>query len=317
MEPTDLNDLRFFAEILAQGSFTHAAQVLGVQTSRLSRRVTALESELGVRLLNRTTRRISLTDAGRTFLEHCQAIVAHAQAAYEDVEKTRSAPSGVVRMSCPIGLLESGVSEILTGYLRRNPDVRLILDATNRRVDVVQEGLDLAVRVRRPPLADSELVIRHLGKSSTILVASPNYVSQHGTPRTLDEATRFPTIALGHVSERFEWTFYDAEGNAVTALHKPRLATDDLSTLRNAAISGMGVAELPQELVQSNLQDGSLVHVLPKLVSIEGNVHAVYPSRRGMVPAVARILDTLASEFPTIWNQRQQNRMTATSQTSG
>ena len=109
MEPTDLNDLRFFSEIVEQGSFTLAAQALGVQTSRLSRRVTALEAELGVRLLNRTTRRLSLTDAGKHFLEHCQAIIAHAQAAYEDVEKTRSAPSGVVRISCPIGMLESGM----------------------------------------------------------------------------------------------------------------------------------------------------------------------------------------------------------------
>src|SRR5580698_293527 len=116
METMDLNDLRFFAEIIEQGSFTQAAQALGVQTSRLSRRVTALEAELGVRLLNRTTRRISLTDAGKQFLSHCQAIVAHAQAALEDVEKTRSAPSGVVRMSCPIGMLEAGMSKILLGY---------------------------------------------------------------------------------------------------------------------------------------------------------------------------------------------------------
>ncbi len=305
MEPTDLNDLRFFAEINERGSFTAAAQALGVQTSRLSRRVTALEAELGVRLLNRTTRRISLTDAGKHFLEHCQAIVAHAQAAYEDVEKTRSAPSGVVRMSCPIGLLESGMSEILAGYLQRNPEVRLILDATNRRVDVVQEGFDLAVRVRRPPLADSELVIRHLGRSSTILVASPKYLSRYGTPGSLEEATRSPTIALGSASERFEWTFYDPEGNAVTAPLRPRLATDDLSMLRIAAIGGLGVAELPQELVQSNLHDGSLIHVLPQLVSIEGIVHAVYPTRRGMVPAVARLLDALADEFPSMWNKRR------------
>src|SRR5258706_7733276 len=152
MDPADLNDLRYFAEIVERGSFTAAAQSLGVHTSSLSRRVSALETELGVRLLNRTTRRISLTDAGKRFLEHCQAIVTHAQAAYEDVEKTRSAPAGVVRMSCPIGLLESGMSVVLMGYLRDNPEVRLMLDATNRRVDVIQEGLDLAIRVRRPPL---------------------------------------------------------------------------------------------------------------------------------------------------------------------
>ena len=305
MGPTDLNDLRYFAEIVERGSFTAAAQSLGVQTSSLSRRITALESELGVRLLNRTTRRISLTDAGKHFLEHCQAIVSHAEAAYEQVEKTRSAPTGVVRMSCPIGLLESGMAAILSGYLKDNPDVRLMLDATNRRVDVIQEGLDLAIRVRRPPLADSELVIRQLGKSNTILVASPQFLSRHGNPASLQEVSTLPTVALGSVSERFEWTFYDKSGNAVTVPHKPRLATDDLSTLRTGALDGIGIAEIHQELIHQDLQDRRLIHVLPDYVSLEGIVHAVYPTRRGMVPAVARLVDTLAAEFPSFWSKRR------------
>ena len=301
MEPTDLNDLRFFAEIVERGSFTLAAQALGVQTSRLSRRVSALEAELRVRLLNRSTRRLSLTDAGKHFLEHCQAIIAHAQAAYEDVEKTRSAPSGVVRMSCPIGMLESGMSRILLGYLDRYPEVRLILDDTNRRVDVIQEGLDLALRVRRPPLADSELVIRQLWKTNTILVASPGLLARHPPLSTLEDISKLPTLARGDVSERFEWTFYDREGKAVSASHKPRLATDDLSTLRMAARAGMGVADLPRELVEAEIRDGSLIQVLPELVSHEAIAHAVYPTRRGMVPAVAALLDTISREFPNMW----------------
>jgi DNA-binding transcriptional LysR family regulator len=305
MEPTDLNDLRYFVEIVEQGSFTLAAQTLGVQTSRLSRRVTALEAELGVRLLNRTTRRLSLTDAGKQFLQHCQAIVAHAQAAYEDVEKTRSAPSGVVRISCPIGLLESGMSQILLRYLKRYPDVRLMLDATNRRVDVIQEGLDLALRVRRPPLVDSELLIRQLWKTNTILVASPAFLKEHAGLTSLDQVAALPTLVMGNLSERFEWTFYDTEGNAVSAPHKPRLATDDLTTLRNAARSGIGVAELPRELVEPDLQNGSLQQVLPGLMSLEGVTHAVYPTRRGMVPAVAALLDTIAREFPDMWTRQR------------
>src|SRR5579871_4607816 len=305
MEPTDLNDLKYFAEIVEQGSFTLAAQALGVQTSRLSRRVTALEAELGIRLLNRTTRRLSLTDAGKQFLQHCQAIMAHAQAAYEDVEKTRSAPSGVVRISCPIGLLEAGMSKILLGYLKRYPDVRLLLDATNRRVDVIQEGLDLALRVRQGALADSELVIRQLWKTNTILVASPAFLKDHPGLVTLDQVAALPTLVMGNISERFEWIFYDAEGNVVSSPHKPRLATDDLSTLRNAARAGMGVAELPRELVEPDLQNGGLLQVLPGLMSLEGIVHAVYPTRRGMVPAVAALLDSIAREFPNMWTRQR------------
>jgi len=305
MEPTDLNDLRFFAEIVEQGSFTLAAQVLGVQTSRLSRRVTALEAELGVRLLNRTTRRLSLTDAGKQFLQHCQAIMAHAQAAYEDVEKTRSAPSGVVRISCPIGMLESGMTKILLGYLKRYPEVRLMLDATNRRVDVIQEGLDLALRVRIPPLVDSELVIRQLWKTNTILLASPAFLKDHADLTSLDQVAALPTLVMGNISERFVWTFYGTQGNAVSATHKPRLATDDLAFLRGAARAGMGVAELPRELVEADLQNGSLVQVLPELMSLEAIVHAVYPTRRGMVPAVAALLDVIAKEFPNMWTRQR------------
>jgi DNA-binding transcriptional LysR family regulator len=207
-------------------------------------------------------------------------------------------------MSCPIGLLESGISAILTGYLKDNPEVRLMLDATNRRVDVIQEGLDLAIRVRRPPLTDSELVIRRLGNSNMILVASPKFLSRHGKPTTLEEASQLPTVALGNISERFEWTFYDKDGNAISAQHKPRLATDDLATLRIAALDGIGIVEIPRELVHPNLEDRSLAHVLPDCVSIEGIVHAVYPTRRGMVPAIRRLLDTIATEFPAVWSKR-------------
>jgi DNA-binding transcriptional LysR family regulator len=110
---------------------------------------------------------------------------------------------------------------------------------------------------------------------------------------------------MGSVSERFEWTFYDTDGNAVSASHKPRLATDDLSTLRNAARAGMGVAELPRELVEPDLQSGSLVQVLPGLMSLENIIHAVYPTRRGMVPAVAALLDIIASEFPDMWTRQR------------
>ncbi len=305
MEPTDLNDLRFFAEIVERGSFTQAAQALGVQTSRLSRRISALEAELGVRLLNRTTRRISLTDAGKNFHEHCRAIIAHSQAAYEEIEKSRSKPQGVIRISCPIGMLEFGVSRILVEYLARYPDVRLIMDATNRRVDVVAEGLDLALRVRRPPLADSELVIRQLAKSNTILVASPGLLAQHPHLSTLEDASRLPTLSLGNISERYEWTFYRADGSAVSVMHKPRMATDDFATLRLAVLENMGVVELPLELVRWDLQEGSLIHVLPELASIESSAHAVYPTRRGMVPAVAMLLETLVREFPNMWAKRQ------------
>ena len=300
----DLNDMRLFAEVAERGSYTAAARALGVQTSKLSRRVRSLEEQLGVRLLNRTTRRISLTETGRHFHQHCLAVVAEARAAKEVVERTRASPQGVVRISCPVGLLGSGISQILSRFLLDNPNVRIFLDATNRRVDVVEEGLDFAIRVRRPPLEPSDLAMRQLGTSGTILVASPKLIDQHAPPRTLEELKDWPTLSVANATEKFHWSFVSGDGTQVSCVHHPRLATDDLASLHMAAIQGLGIAELPRELVQLDLESGRLKHLLPELQSTIGIVHAIFPTRRGMVPAVRHLLNALAAEFTTLEKMR-------------
>ena len=166
MDPfQDLNNLYFFARVVDFGSYTAAAEALGLQTSKLSRRVRALESELGVCLLNRTTRKLSPTEAGKAFHRHCVALIAEAQAAKDSINQTLSSPRGVVRVSCPTGLLQGGVADILARYLCAHPQVRIALEATNRRVDVVDEGIDIAIRVREPPLDDSDLAMRSFGST--------------------------------------------------------------------------------------------------------------------------------------------------------
>src|SRR6201981_1878088 len=135
----DLNNLYFFAKVVEFGSYTAAARALGLQTSKLSRRIAALEAELGVRLINRTTRRLSLTDAGKTFHRHCLALLDEAQAAKDAMTEILASPRGLVRISCPTGLLQGGVANILTRFLAKHPRVRIALDATNRRVDVVED----------------------------------------------------------------------------------------------------------------------------------------------------------------------------------
>src|SRR5579862_2574710 len=194
MDPfKDLNNLYFFTRVVDFGSYTAAAEALGVQTSKLSRRVGALERELGVRLLNRTTRKLSLTEAGKTFHRHCVALIAEAQAAKDAINQTLSSPQGLVRVSCPTGLLQGGVADILGRYLIAHPQVRIVLDATNRRVDVVEEGVDIAIRVRLPPLEDSDLAMRSFGPSELILVGSPALVAAHGQPRALTDLEHMPT----------------------------------------------------------------------------------------------------------------------------
>ncbi|WP_112171679.1 LysR family transcriptional regulator [Paraburkholderia unamae] len=297
---TDLNDLRLFALIVEHGSFTAAAHGLGVQTSKLSRRIRALEEELGIRLLNRTSRSLSLTETGRQFHQHCVAMVAESKAAKDFVDQTRTQPQGTVRISCPVALLDSGIAAILARYLEDNPQVQVLLDATNRRVDVIEEGLDFAIRVRLPPLENTDLAVRQLGLSVRILVASPELAARHPAPVSIESLKTWPSLSMASASEKYIWNLVDAGGQAIAWTHRPRLATDDLATLRRAAIRGVGVAMLPREQVGADLQAGRLLHLLPDLSAAPGLVHAIFPSRRGMVPAVRHLLDTLVSAFPVI-----------------
>src|SRR6202008_1455060 len=231
----DLNNLYFFARVVDFGSYTAAAKALGLQTSKLSRRIAALETELGVRLINRTTRRLSLTEAGKAFHRHCLALLDEAQAARDAMSQVLASPQGLVRISCPTGLLQGGIANILARFLAKHPQVRIVLDATNRRVDVIDEGLDIALRVRRPPLEDSDLAMRAFGPDEVILVASPELIAAHGEPRTLDDVARLPTLSMARGHERPPWRFRGVDGEPAELTHSPRLSTDDLFTLRRAA----------------------------------------------------------------------------------
>ena len=296
-EMDDLNDMYMFAKVIEHGGYSAASRALGIATSKLSRRVSELERRLGVHLVNRTTRSISLSDTGETFYRHCLAMIGEAEAAREAIERTRSAPQGLVRISCPVGLLHSDIAAMLARFMADNPAVRLSLEATNRRVDVVEEGIDVAVRVRLPPLEDSELAVRPLGKSRMVLVCSRWFIAQHGKPTSAGDLSNLPTLSMARPGNKFSWHFVADEGAEVEVPHAPRLSTDDLATLRTAALEGIGIALLPDSLIRKDLADGSLVEVLPDLKVVPGVVHAVFASRRGLIPAVRALIDALAAGF--------------------
>jgi DNA-binding transcriptional LysR family regulator len=295
----DLNNLYFFAKVVDCGSYTAAAEVLGMQTSKLSRRIGDLERELGVRLLNRTTRKLSLTEAGKTLHGHCVALIAEAEAAKDAINRTLSSPRGLVRVSCPTGLLQGGVADVLVQYLATHPEVQVALEATNRPVDLVEEGVDIAIRVRLPPFDESDLVMRSFGPSDMILVGSPALVAAYGQPQALTDIARMPTLSTGTLGREHTWHFVDAESRPAELVHNPRLSANDFYTVRRAALRGVGVARLPALLARDDLASGALVRLLPSLSSRSGVVHAVFPSRRGMVPAVRSLLDALSEGFAT------------------
>lgn len=294
---SDLNNLRYFAHVVGFGGFTAAANELGLQTSLLSRRISQLETELGVRLLHRTTRHISLTETGKVFYAHCLDLLDDAHAAEDAIRQTIATPSGLIRLSCPTGLLQGGVAELLVGYLRLYPDVRLSLEATNRRVDVVSEGFDLAIRVRQPPLEDSDLAMRTLGLSPSILVASPELLLGREEPKDIFQLGEMPTVSMACANDRYNWRLQDASGKLSEFSTKPRLLTDDLMALYAAALAGIGVAQLPQMMVSADLAAKRLVHILPDRSPTPGLVHAVFASRKGMIPAVRSLLDHLSVGF--------------------
>ena len=293
----DLNDLYYFVQVVEHGGFAPAGRALGMPKSKLSRRIALLEERLGVRLIQRSTRHFSVTEVGQTFLAHCKAMLVEAEAAEEAIEVTRSEPRGIVRMACPVALLDAAVGPMLADFLVAHPRVELHLEATNRRVDVIGEGLDIALRVRPPPLQDSDLVMRVLAERSQCLVASPGLVERHGHPRDPAGLSRFPSLDLGTPQNEHAWHLFGPGGAQATVEHRPRLVTRGMLALRDAAVAGVGVVQLPTMMIATQLASGALVRVIPDWRPRREIVHAVFASRRGLLPSVRALIDFLAARF--------------------
>jgi DNA-binding transcriptional LysR family regulator len=287
----DLNDMLYFAEVVERGSFAAAGRALGLPKSRLSRRVAELEARLGVRLLQRTTRKLSLTEVGDIYLRHCSAMRDEALAAAEAVAHMQAEPRGTLRISCPVTLAQSTLGYLIPRYLAQYPQVRLDMRVTNRVVDLVEEGIDIALRVR-PTLDDSgSLVIKQLGATSGHLLASPEQLRRQGMPVTPQDLARLDTVAMSSTDGRSAWVLLGPEGQEFVFQHQPRYVADDLQTLKLAVLAGTGVSFLPDTLSMAERQAQLLVPVLPGWAPKPGMVHAVFPSRRGQVPAVRSFLD--------------------------
>ena len=298
----DLNDLLYFARVVEHGGFAAAGRATGVPKSKLSRRIALLEERLGARLLHRSTRHFSVTELGQTFYEHCRAMLVEAEAAHEAVEATRAEPAGTVRISCPVALLHVHVGTMLADFLASHPRVSVQLEATNRKVSPVSDGVDLAIRVRPPPLPDSDLVLRVLADSAQCIVASPALIGTIGHPTEPTDLAAFPSLSLGSPQDEHTWTLIGPDGTAATLHHRPRLVTDDMVALRSAARAGVGVVQLPTLMLRDDLHTGALVSVLPHWAPPRQLIHAVYPSRRCLLPAVRALIDDLAARFAALEN---------------
>lgn len=293
----DLNDLRFFAEVVEQNGFAAAARKLGMPRSRLSRRIGILEERLGVRLIQRSTRRFAVTEIGREYYRHCVAMMVEADAAQEAIDRLRSEPQGRVRMSCPPSIIYFQVGEMIARFMEQCPKVEVLLESTNRRVDVIREGFDLAIRVRFPPLDDSDLVVRKLADSAQRLVASPLVIKGLARPLVPADLTTLPSLAWDPDKLEHEWHLDGPEGATATVRHRPRFVTEDMVALRLAALRGAGVCQFPTFLVADDIRTGRLIDILPEWSPKAGIIHAVFPTRRGLLPSVRTLIDFLAKEY--------------------
>jgi DNA-binding transcriptional LysR family regulator len=302
----DLNDLYFFAMVVEHGGFSAAGRALGIPKSRLSKRVAQLEERLGVRLLQRTTRRFVVTEVGERFHGHCRAVLEEARAAQEAVDVLRAEPRGLVRMSCPVSLAQTVVAHVLPEFLARYPKLQVRVLSSDRRVDVVGEGYDIAIRVRNKLDTDANLVMRTFGLSRVLAVASPELLDRLGRPTVPAELAALPALSMQEHEGTQAWELTDANGERVTVEMTARLVSGEFALLLEAARRGLGVALLPEFVCAPALARGELELVLPDWSAPEGTMHFVYPSRRGMLPGVRALVDFLAERLPEATRQRHE-----------
>ena len=296
----DLNDLYFFASVVQQGGFTAAGRSLGIPKSRLSRRISELETRLGARLLQRNTRGISLTDLGNRYYQHCQVVIAAAEAAELAVTSSLAEPSGTVRVSCVVAIAQSEVTAALPAFLERYPKVNIDLMFTNRRVNLLEEGVDVAVRVRATDDEDPNLATRRLRAASGCLVASPELMTRYPIPQHPRDLVKLPFLGAAEQDRRVHLLLDGPERERYELVAQPRLAVEDFPLRKRAALRNLGLTMLPTEYCSEELAQGTLIRVLPDWSMPAGHVQVVYPTQRGLLPAVRVFVDFLIEQLAKV-----------------
>lgn len=297
----DLTNYMLFAKTVAAGSISEAARELGMPKSTLSRRLTDLENEQGVRLLHRSTRGLKVTDIGRAFLVHCESMVAAAEAAQQVTQLVQETPRGDIHISCPYAISQSLLVHLLPEFMAMYPEVRVHWLVTNQPVNLIEEGVDVALRVR-PTIEDSSLIARTLSRAPTTLYAAPQFLQQYPVEHPLD-LVHVPLLSLHYSSGRYRYELTHSAGEKLSISYQPRLITDDMFVLREAAIAGQGLVALPNYICSEAVQLQQLQRVLPEWSLPIGIMHLVYPYRRGLLPAVRVFVDFLVERLPAYAEQ--------------
>ncbi|MFE3838397.1 LysR family transcriptional regulator [Pseudogemmobacter sonorensis] len=289
-----LTSMAVFVKVVETGSFTAAAQAFGLSAAMVGKHVRALEERLQIPLLNRTTRRQSLTDVGAQFLEHCRIVLAEVAAAESLAAESQSRPRGLLRVNAPISFGSSSLAEALPDYLRRCPEVRVELSITDRMVDLVDEGFDVVIRIG--PLADTSLRARALAPYRLVACAAPAYLAERGTPRHPRDLAGHACLGLAHWVPRDLWSFDGPEGRVAVEVSGPFVANMG-PALRVAALQGLGIILQPEVLLATDLAAGRLVALLPDYRPPARPMHLLTPPGRRRTQKLDSFVAFIAERF--------------------
>lgn len=284
----DLNALAVFVSVVEAGSFTGGAAALGLPKGSVSRKISGLEAELGVRLINRTTRKLSLTDMGRVYYEQCRDGLHKLDAAHRLIGETQSVPRGVLRISAPADTGVGGLTDWIAAYLKRYDQAKIEVVLSDRYVDLIEQRIDLAFRAGR--LQDSTFVARKLVTTTRVLCASPDYLKRRGAPKIVDDLRAYDGIVHGNQVDGTVWVLHGPEGE-VSVPVGGRIAGHNMRLVLNAALAGLGIALIPQTIARDGIASGRLRQVLKSYASPEQGLYAIYPSGRQLSANIRAFLD--------------------------
>ena len=296
----DLNDLRYFVRVVECGGLTAASRNLNVPKSTVSHRLQQLETSLGVRLLNRTSRSQSMTDAGDLFYRHSVAALERAELAESAVRERLLEPSGTVRFTTAVATSLFALRPLLPEFIRRYSKINVILHTSDETIDIVSGSYDLAVRAHTGPLSDSSLVQRTLAPAPWFLFAAPDYLARRGLPQTPEDLAGHDTLVMLRPGHPMAWKIKHPTHGEVVVPVEPRLAGNDLMMLKQAARDGLGIVALPGYVCRDEVKSGELERILPEWLAGEAYITAVLPFRHGLLPSVRAFIDFLIEEIPRI-----------------
>lgn len=294
---TDLAGISTFVAVAERGGFSAAARALGLSKSAVSKQIARLEERLGARLFNRTTRRLSLTEIGQAYFERCRRIIDEADEAEQAVTQLHAEPRGTLRISAPVSFGILHVARVLPGFMARYPDLHVDMELNDRRVDVIEEGLDLAIRVG--DMAASTLVARRLGPCRFVVVASPGYWAEHGRPMHPSDLARHNCLkyVLRPRPGEFQFSPRSAPDETIAVTTQGRLVSNNGDLLMTAALAGGGVYICPTFFCAAPLADGRLQRALDDYILPETGIHAVWPPNRHLSAKVRAFVDYLVAAF--------------------